>query len=135
MGELAEAERTAETISLYDFRADAFHQMAEAVREANPCRADELVQKALGEARAIPDERERQRLIRALVDTVARTQGIQRGLEVLEGDSFNEFIGALARWAPWFEKLNPEFPLNALRSTIHIAGWIRPDWQKVGDCL
>src|SRR5262249_53427555 len=109
MGDLAEAERTAETISLYEFRADAFREIADAVREANPCRANEMLRRALGEARAIPDEQRRQRLITRLLDSVVRTEGIQRGIEALEGDSFNDFIGALVRWAPWLEKLNPAF--------------------------
>ena len=135
MGELAEAERTAETISLYEFRADAFREIAYVVRESSPDRARELLQLALTEARAIPDESRRQVLMTRLVDSLAFTQGLRQGLEALETDSFDEFIGTLVRWAPLFEKLNRELPVTALREAIAVAGWIRPDWQKIHDCI
>ena len=87
------------------------------------------------EARAISDEREQKYLITTLVDTLTRTEGVRKGLEALETNSFDGFIGTLVRWAPWFEKLNREFPLKALDEAIAIAAWIRPDWQKVRDSL
>jgi tetratricopeptide (TPR) repeat protein len=131
IGELVEAEHTAETISVYDFRADAFREIADAVHATNPDRAESLLRRALTEARAIPRAEQRKRVMTTLIDTLARTQGIRRGLETLEVDSLDEFVAALVRWAPWFEKLDREFPLNALRAAITIASWIRLDWRNV----
>ena len=134
IGRITDAERVAETIIRHDFCAGAFREIADAVRETNPGRAEELLRQALAEAHLISDPYQRHREVTGLADTLARVHGIRRGLEALETDSLDEFIDTLTRWAPLFDQQGMR-PSTALRSAIAIAAWVRSDWKEIHDYL
>ncbi len=134
-GELERAELIAETISFSDFRADAFREMANSVQDTNPELAEKLIRRAVIYARSILDTRQRKFMMATLVDSVARTQGVQRAFELLEVDSIDDYIGTLVRWAAPLEKLEGGLPIKALRAAIAIAAWVRFDWKDIHDRL
>ena len=104
------------------------------VRKTDPSRADELLRQALAEIHLISDPSLRHRELMNLTDVIAQVHGLRRGLEVLECDSLNEFVGTLVRWAPLFKEHGAR-PSSIVRMAIAIAAWIRHDWKDIHDRL
>jgi hypothetical protein len=133
-GRLADAEAVAPTIPQQDFRAAALRGIADALREALPARADELLRATRLEAASIPNAYQREDFIRTLADREARAHGVRRGLEVLRAESVDDFVGAIAGWAPLIRQEGADASA-ALRGVIAVAAWFRTDWRAVAACL
>jgi len=134
IGRINDAEMVAGKIVYHDFRAVALQYIAEVVRKTDPSRADELLRQALAEIHLISDPSLRHRELMNLTDVIAQVHGLRRGLEVLECDSLNEFVGTLVRWAPLFKEHGAR-PSSIVRMAIAIAAWIRHDWKDIHDRL
>lgn len=134
MGRISDAEMVAGKIVYRDFRAGALQYIAGTVRKTDPARADELLRQALAESHLISDASLRHRELMDLADTMARVHGLRRGLEVLECDSLDEFVGTLVRWAPLLKEHGAQ-PSSVLCMAIAIAAWVRHDWKDIHDRL
>jgi hypothetical protein len=135
LGLVEQAITAAEMIPLHAFRANAFRMLAHRCAANDASRAATFFERALGEAEAIQDERERQQILSETATTIAEVDGIRRGLGVLQCASFDDFIITLARWAPFLEREDGTSPAKAVRETIAIAAWTRRDWREIDERL
>ncbi len=132
---LEEAEAAAEMIPLRTFRATAFQKLARYRAEKDPEYAARSLARALGEAEAVQDERNREQILLDTASTVAEVDGIRRGLSVLQCASFDDFIKTLGRWMPFLQRMDGTSPASAIRQTIAIAAWTRSDWREIDELL
>ncbi len=101
--------------------------LAEALMQAGKFdEADEVIQ-------SIQDYK--MRGYRKLAEALAKDGNLPKALEKLGTRRIDEFILILCDWAQYFEQMNAGMSLEVLRQATEVAGWVRPDWQRINKLL
>ena len=92
-------------------------------------------EEALETTRAMEDWRFEAEALGRLAGALAHAGRFEEALSTLSPGSLDALLEDLAEWAPAFEKVAPGLSVNVLRETIAVAGWVRPDWQRIYELL
>jgi len=84
---------------------------------------------------AFQDDETRLELMRKLAGSLARNKRFSEALIKLGPRSLDKFLLVLGEWSPLFHEIKNGLAIEILREAISVAGWVRPDWQKVYELI
>ena len=131
-----EAREVAGTIEHEGERAKALSSLATALAQVrDESRANAMFGEAQEAARTIEDDGERPEAPSSMVSALGQAGRFDHALTLLGVRTLDEFLQALAEWAPSFEQVKPGVSVDVLRAATSIAGWVRAGWGKIHERL
>jgi thioredoxin-like negative regulator of GroEL len=73
--------------------------------------------------------------LRKLATFNAKRGRFEKALSFLEPDNLDDYIETLAEWGSTFEQSQSGMALTAWQKATQVAGWVRPDWEKICNLL
>lgn len=129
-GRYEEAREVASSIEDYWWRREALSSLATALAQAKRYEGARKV------ASSIEGYWWRTEVLRDFAAALVQAGRFSYALAVLLGlRELNEFVRALAVWAPSFEQVKRGLSVDVLREVVRIAGWVRPDWREIHELL
>jgi thioredoxin-like negative regulator of GroEL len=110
-------------------RAEALRELASALTQAG------RYEEAREVASTIEDDSKRAGALRDLASALAQAGRFNYALAVLDLRKLDEFLQALAKWAPSFERVEPGLSVVVLWEATGIVGWVRSDWRTIHELL